>query len=101
MLDVCSFEVPGRGLEPLRISPPDPKSGASANFATLAHSLVAPKTGVVLGFVLEPDPAAEQTPDLGLRNHRFQRVALHFKANAFYEWKTGISYKIVAVVNGE
>src|SRR6266516_1315816 len=27
---------PGRGLEPLRISPPDPKSGASANFATLA-----------------------------------------------------------------
>jgi hypothetical protein len=40
-------------------------------------------------------------PDLGLRNHRFRRVALHFKANAFYEWKTGISYKIVAVVNGE
>jgi hypothetical protein len=37
MLDICSFEVPGRGLEPLRISPPDPKSGASANFATLAH----------------------------------------------------------------
>ncbi len=30
MLDICSFEVPGRGLEPLRISPPDPKSGASA-----------------------------------------------------------------------
>src|SRR5438270_984042 len=29
-------EMPGRGLEPLRISPPDPKSGASANFATLA-----------------------------------------------------------------
>src|SRR5437588_10458141 len=29
--------VPGRGLEPLRIAPPDPKSGASANFATLAH----------------------------------------------------------------
>src|SRR6266480_8102338 len=28
--------LPGRGLEPLRISPPDPKSGASANFATLA-----------------------------------------------------------------
>jgi hypothetical protein len=31
--------MPGRGLEPLRISPPDPKSGASANFATLAHWL--------------------------------------------------------------
>ena len=34
--------VPRRGLEPLRIAPPDPKSGASANFATSAlggHSL--------------------------------------------------------------
>ncbi len=30
--------VPGRGLEPLWISPPDPKSGASANFATLANT---------------------------------------------------------------
>jgi hypothetical protein len=30
--------VPERGLEPLRISPPDPKSGASANFATPAES---------------------------------------------------------------
>ena len=30
------YAVPGRGLEPLRIAPPDPKSGASANFATLA-----------------------------------------------------------------
>ena len=29
--------VPGRGLEPLRITPPDPKSGASANSATLAE----------------------------------------------------------------
>lgn len=32
-------EMPGRGLEPLRISPPDPKSGASANSATPARSL--------------------------------------------------------------
>src|SRR5438874_11575678 len=32
--------MPGRGLEPLRISPPDPKSGASANFATLADLVV-------------------------------------------------------------
>ena len=31
------MEVPGRGLEPLRIAPPDPKSGASANFATPAN----------------------------------------------------------------
>jgi hypothetical protein len=35
--DFTSENLPGRGLEPLRISPPDPKSGASANFATLAH----------------------------------------------------------------
>ena len=34
----ASPEVPGRGLEPLRIAPPDPKSGASANFATPADS---------------------------------------------------------------
>ena len=32
-------KVPGRGLEPLRISPPDPKSGASANSATPAKCL--------------------------------------------------------------
>jgi hypothetical protein len=29
-------EVPGRGLEPLLLTEPDPKSGASANFATPA-----------------------------------------------------------------
>ena len=32
--------VPGRGLEPLRISPPDPKSGASANSATPASLIL-------------------------------------------------------------
>ncbi len=31
-------EVPGRGLEPLCLAAPDPKSGASANFATPALS---------------------------------------------------------------
>ena len=31
-------DLPRRGLEPLRIAPPDPKSGASANFATSAWS---------------------------------------------------------------
>src|SRR5215475_5172641 len=37
-LQVCRVaEMPGRGLEPLRISPPDPKSGASANSATPAN----------------------------------------------------------------
>ena len=40
-------------------------------------------------------------PDLGLRNHRFQRVAFRFKADAFYEWKTGFSHEIVAVANGD
>jgi hypothetical protein len=40
-------------------------------------------------------------PDLGSRNHRFRRVAFHFKANAFYEWKRDFSYEIVAVANGE
>ena len=40
-------------------------------------------------------------PDLGLQNRRFQSVAFHFKANAFYEGKTGFSYEIVAVANGE
>jgi hypothetical protein len=35
---LCLQELlPERGLEPLRISPPDPKSGASANFATPAE----------------------------------------------------------------
>ena len=29
--------MPGRGLEPLRISPPDPKSDAVSSFATLAQ----------------------------------------------------------------
>ena len=38
----AAAEVPGRGLEPLRISPPDPKSGASANFAIPADSETAP-----------------------------------------------------------
>ena len=33
---MIAVEMPGRGLRTLRISPPDPKSGASANFATLA-----------------------------------------------------------------
>ena len=34
------FKLPERGLEPLRISPPDPKSGASANSATLASDMI-------------------------------------------------------------
>ena len=29
--------MPGEGLEPTRIAPPDPKSGASANSATRAY----------------------------------------------------------------
>ena len=52
--------VPGRGLEPLRISPPDPKSGASANSATPASLIyndlqisLSPRNAFVLEFVLE------------------------------------------------
>jgi hypothetical protein len=40
-------------------------------------------------------------PDLGFRNHRFQSVAFHFKTYVFYEWRTGFSFEIVAVANGE
>jgi hypothetical protein len=40
-------------------------------------------------------------PDLGLGNHRFQTVAFHFKAKALYEGKTGFSFEIVVVANGE
>jgi hypothetical protein len=40
-------------------------------------------------------------PDLGLRNHRFQSVAFHFKATALYKGKTGFSYEIVVIANGE
>jgi hypothetical protein len=28
-------------------------------------------------------------------------VHFHFKANAFYEWKTGFSYEIVVVPKGK
>ena len=54
------MEMPGRGLEPLRISPPDPKSGASANSATPAYLIfndlqisLSAKNAFVLEFVLE------------------------------------------------
>jgi hypothetical protein len=53
-------EMPGRGLEPLRISPPDPKSGASANSATPACLIIkdlqmplSTKDAFVLEFVIE------------------------------------------------
>src|SRR5262245_34646161 len=52
--------MPGRGLEPLRISPPDPTSGASANSATPASLIykdlqISLKTenAFILVFVLE------------------------------------------------
>jgi hypothetical protein len=40
-------------------------------------------------------------PDLGLRNHRFQRIAFHFKADTFYQRKTAFSYEILAIATGE
>ncbi len=39
------------GLEPTRLTAPDPKSGASANFATLASS----KSCVTIGQIYLPD----------------------------------------------
>jgi hypothetical protein len=52
--------VPGRGLEPLRIAPPDPKSGASANFATLASILIR------LTYILDPSDRKSETYPLEL-----------------------------------
>jgi len=62
-----------------------------------------PRTTSIFGATTECARVAKlaDAPNLGLRNHRFQSVAFHFKANAFYEWKTGFSYEIVAVANGE
>src|SRR5690349_20957598 len=39
--------VRAKGLEPPRLSSPEPKSGASTNFATPAHGLAAPSQGAV------------------------------------------------------
>lgn len=62
------LKVPGRGLEPLRISPPDPKSEAFSSFATLAQVVSSHGTAAfVLGFVLERKPHTDQAlPDLHL-----------------------------------
>jgi hypothetical protein len=40
-LFVFHEQVPGEGLEPTRIAPPDPKSGASANSAIRARLCLA------------------------------------------------------------
>ena len=58
--------MPGRGLEPLRISPPDPKSGASANFATLAEipaTVLNPSTIACFAIAL-PSKLTSDAPDL-------------------------------------
>jgi hypothetical protein len=41
------------------------------------------------------------TPDLGLRNHRFQNIASRFKAKRFYEGKTPVLAKSHNAANGE
>ena len=58
-----------------------------------------PRTTSIFGATTECARVAKlaDAPNLGLRNHRFQSVAFHFKANAFYEGKTGFSCEIVAV----
>ena len=40
-------------------------------------------------------------PDLGLRNHRFQNIALRFKKESFYERKSRIFREIGLNTNGE
>jgi hypothetical protein len=40
-------------------------------------------------------------PDLELRNHRFQNIALRFKTDALYERKTANLLKSCSVANGE
>jgi hypothetical protein len=47
-----------RGLEPLWVTPPDPKSGASANFATSALSPV--YNGIVLKELVESQYAKQK-----------------------------------------
>ena len=63
-----AIEVPGRGLEPLRISPPDPKSGASANFATLAFQLIEQECAQ---FTPARDSRNRRVPGLYIRNGRY------------------------------
>ena len=59
------MEMPGRGLEPLRISPPDPKSGASANSATLANFTNRAQ------FIAARDSRNRRVPGLCLRGERY------------------------------
>jgi hypothetical protein len=40
-------------------------------------------------------------PDLGLRNHRFQRNAFRFKTKRVYEQKTATFVKSQSAANGE
>ncbi len=55
-----------------------------------------PEPLVASGFNRSGVPKGADAPDL-----RFQSVAFQFKANTFYEGKTGFSCEIVAVANGE
>ena len=59
------MEMPGRGLEPLWISPPDPKSGASANSATLANFTNRAQ------FIAARDSRNRRVPGLCLRGERY------------------------------
>src|SRR5712691_16944 len=59
---ITSVLVPGRGLEPLRIAPPDPKSGASANFATLASENLTRESDETKPFLGESPNKGERLP---------------------------------------
>ena len=61
------YLVRKEGLEPSWISPPDPKSGASANSATLAKGASGKKMPPI------PMPSVIE---LGLLDHRFSPIAI-------------------------
>ena len=49
-----TFSLRITGLEPARVAPPEPKSGASANFAISAHTILSLKTGSAYAKLRKP-----------------------------------------------
>ena len=63
--------MPRKGLEPLLLTEPDPKSGASTNFATLASDYIC---RAPIGWTEQPDRSVESTRsnDLAVRMTRME-----------------------------
>jgi hypothetical protein len=68
------FGLPGRGLEPLRIAPPDPKSDAFSSFATLARWEAHRYRTIVLVFVLERNQTRQTYTSECLPNLKVERI---------------------------